>query len=312
MQIKPALSLKEISQLLNAEFAGDADALVTGINEIHMVRKGDITFVDHPKYYQKALQSKASFVLINARIDSPADKSLVFSEDPFRDFVYLIRKFNPFIPADSMVSDLASVGEGTVIQPGAFVGHNVTIGENCVIHSNVSIYDGCTIGNDVIIHANSVIGADAFYFQKRPEGTRKLVSGGSVIIHDHVEIGALCTVDRGVSGNTVIGEYTKLDNHIQIGHDTVVGKNCLFASAVIIAGVTTIEDDVILWGQVAINKDLTIGKGAVVLATSAVGKNLEGNKVYFGSPAEEARIKWKQLALTRKLPEIFEKLEKMP
>lgn len=131
---------------------------------------------------------------------------------------------------------------------------------------------------------------------------------GRVVIKDHVEIGACCTIDRGVSGDTIIDEYTKFDNHIQIGHDTYVGKRCLFAAAVAVAGVVRIEDDVILWGQVAVNKDIVIGKGAVLLGTSATDKSLMGNKVYFGAPAEEARMKWKEMALIRKLPEMWERL----
>ncbi|MCD4745068.1 MAG: UDP-3-O-(3-hydroxymyristoyl)glucosamine N-acyltransferase, partial [Bacteroidales bacterium] len=256
----------------------------------------------------KALNSKATTIIINKKVKCPDGKALLISNDPFKDYVSLVKKFRPFERSNTMISNTAEIGKGTIIQPGAFIGNHVKVGKNCLIHANVSIYDHCIIGDNVIIHSNSVIGADAFYFQKRPEGTLKFESCGRVIIKDNVEIGALCSIDKGVSGDTIIGEYTKLDNHIQIGHDTVIGKNCLFASAVIIAGVSKIEDDVILWGQVAINKNLTIGKGAVVLATSSVGKDLESNKVYFGSPAVEARKKWKEIALIKKLPEIYKKL----
>ena len=137
----------------------------------------------------------------------------------------------------------------------------------------------------------------------------KMLSCGRVIIHDHVEIGACCTIDKGVSSDTIIGSGTKLDNHIHVGHDTVIGKNCLFAAQVGIAGVVTIEDDVILWGQVGVQKDLTIGKGAVVLGQSGVGKTLEGGKTYFGSPTQEARQKMKEIAMVKQLPELFEKMK---
>jgi UDP-3-O-[3-hydroxymyristoyl] glucosamine N-acyltransferase len=132
-----------------------------------------------------------------------------------------------------------------------------------------------------------------------------------VVIKDFVEIGANCTIDKGVSGDTIIDEYTKFDNHIQIGHDTYIGKRCLFASAVLVAGVTHVEDDVILWGQVAVNKDLTIGKGAILLGTSAIDKSIEGGKTYFGAPAVEAREKWKEMAMIRRLPEMYENLQKL-
>jgi UDP-3-O-[3-hydroxymyristoyl] glucosamine N-acyltransferase len=153
-----------------------------------------------------------------------------------------------------------------------------------------------------------VIGSDAFYFKKKPEGYDKMISAGRVVIHNRVEIGSLCSIDKGVSGDTIIGEGTKLDNQIHIGHDTVIGKNCLFAAQVGIAGVVIIEDDVILWGQVGVQKDLTIGKGAVILGKSGISKSIAGGKVYFGAPVEDARDKWKEMALIRKLPEIIEEL----
>ncbi len=305
MKFDEPIRLEDLAGILGAEFEGNPDFPVTGLNEIHMVEAGDLTFVDHPKYYDKALNSKATTILINKRVDCPDGKALLFHEKPFDAFVGLIRRFRPFVPVTSSISNSALIGEGTVIQPGAFVGNHVVIGKNCIIHSNVSIYDHCIIGDNVVIHANSVIGADAFYFQKRPEGYRKFESCGRVILHDNVEVGALCSIDRGVTGDTIIGRGTKLDNHCQIGHDTYIGADCLIGSHAAIAGVTRIEDEVILWGRVAINKDLVIGKGAVVLATSAVDKTLEGGKTYFGVPAEEVRKKWRELASLRQLPDFM-------
>ena len=311
MKLDKPYNLSKIASLINAEYDGAPGFKVLGLNEIHMVEPGDLTFVDHPKYYDKALQSKATTILINKRVERPEGKSLLFSEDPFTDYMKLIKKFRPFIPGTKMVSDTAEIDKGTVIQPGVFIGEHVKIGKNCIIHANVSIYDHTVIGNNVIIHSGTILGADAFYFQKRPTETIKFETCGRVVIKDHVEIGANCTIDKGVSGDTIIDEYTKFDNHIQIGHDTYVGKRCLFASAVLVAGVTRIEDDVILWGQVAVNKDLTIGKGAVLLGTSSIDKSIEGNKVYFGAPAIQARKKWKELVLIRKLPEMYEQLKKL-
>ena len=301
-------TLKEIAGMINAKFIGDEGFEVKGINEIHMVEAGDLTFVDHPKYYNKALNSKATTILINKKIDCPEGKALLISKDPFKDYVSLAKKFRPFVPANSQVSESALIGEGTVIQPGAFVGNNVSIGKNCIIHANACIYDHTVIGDNVIIHSNAVLGTDAYYFQKRQDGYHKLESCGRVVIGNNVEIGALCAIDKGVSGDTIISDGTKMDNHSQVGHDTYIGKNCLIGSQAAIAGVTRIEDDVILWGVVAVNKDLVIGKGAVVLATTAVDKSLEGGKTYFGVPAIEARKKWKEMAALRRLPEIIEHL----
>lgn len=294
--------------MIDAAFAGSPDFAITGINEIHKVENGDLTFVDHPKYYDKALKSKATTIIINKEVDCPPGKALIFSDDPFRDYVYLTKHFRPFEPSQSMISSTAIIGEGTVLQPNVFVGNHVIIGKNCIIHPNVSIYDHSVIGDHVIIHSGTIIGADAFYFKRRPEYWDKMESCGRVVIEDNVEIGASCTVDKGVSGDTVIGKGTKLDNLIQIGHDTVIGKNCLFASQVGVAGCVIVEDDVILWGQVGVQKDLTIGKGAVVLGQSGISKSIEGSKTYFGSPVQEAREKMKELALMKKLPEILGKL----
>jgi UDP-3-O-[3-hydroxymyristoyl] glucosamine N-acyltransferase len=302
-------SLQEIAGLLNARYDGDQDFEITGINEIHMVAPGDLTFVDHPKYYDKALNSKATTIIINKEVARPEGKALIISDDPFRDYVWLAKHFRPFESCNTTVSPTAQIGDGTVLQPGAFIGNHVKIGKNCIIHSNVSIYDHTVIGDDVIIHANSVIGADAYYFQKKPAGYRKMESCGRVVLKDRVEIGALCSIDKGVSGDTIIDEGTKFDNHVQVGHDTYIGKNCLIGAHCAIAGVTRIEDDVILWGRVAVNKDLVVGKGAIVLATSAIDKSIEGGITYFGAPAEEARKKWREMVYIKRLPELFEKLK---
>lgn len=309
MKFPQPYALKQIAKIIGCSFVGPDDFPVLGMNEIHVVQPGDIVFVDHPKYYDKALQSKATTILINKRVECPEGKALIFSDAPFDDYMKLVKRFRPFQASSNMISETAEIGEGTIIQPGAFIGNKVKIGKNCIIHANVSIYDHCILGNNVIIHSGTVIGADAFYFQKRAEETVKFESCGRVVIKDHVEIGANCTIDKGVSGDTIIDEYTKFDNHIQIGHDTYIGKRCLFASAVLVAGVTHVEDDVILWGQVAVNKDLTIGKGAILLGTSAIDKSIEGGKTYFGAPAVEAREKWKEMAMIRRLPEMYEMLK---
>ncbi|RPG35783.1 MAG: UDP-3-O-(3-hydroxymyristoyl)glucosamine N-acyltransferase [Muricauda sp. TMED12] len=311
MKFPKTYTLKEISEIIETDFVGDKDFPVLGMNEIHVVEEGDIVFVDHPKYYDKALQSKATIILINKEVDCPEGKALLISDDPFRDFNTLTRHFKPFETASSAIADSAEIGKGTVIQPNVFIGNHVVIGKNCVIHPNVTIYDGCIIGDNVTIHAGTVLGADAFYYKNRPEGFDKLLSGGNVVIEDNVDVGAGCTIDRGVTGSTTIKEGSKLDNQIQVGHDTVIGKKCLIASHVGIAGCCIIEDEVTLWGQVGITSGATIGKKAVILAQSGISKSLEGGKTYFGYPAEEAREKLKQIAYIKKIPEILKKLKKI-
>ena len=309
MKFPKVQSLQEIADILQCEFVGDAGFPVHGMNEIHVVEPGDIVFVDHPKYYDKALQSAATIVLINKKVDCPEGKALLISDDPFRDFNTLTKHFKPFQSSNAAIADSAIIGDGTIIQPNTFVGNHVVIGKNCLIHSNVAIYDHTIIGDNVIIHAGTVLGADAFYYKKRPEGFDQLVSGGRVVIEDNVGIGALCTIDRGVTGDTTIGAGTKIDNQVHVGHDTVIGKKCLIASQTGIAGCVIIEDEVTMWGQVGTTSGITIGAKAVIMGQTGVTKSVDGGKSYFGTPIEESREKLKQLANVKRIPEILNKLK---
>lgn len=309
MKFPKTYSLSEIASILDCKYVGDSQFPVHGMNEIHVVEPGDIVFVDHPKYYDKALNSAATIILINKEVDCPEAKALLISDDPFRDFNKLTQHFKPFNASKSAIAPSAKIGENTIIQPNCFIGNNVVIGDNCVIHSNVSIYDETVIGNNVTIHAGTVLGASAFYYKNRPEGFDQLLSGGRVVIKDNVDIGALCTIDRGVTGDTTIGEGSKLDNQIQIGHDTVLGKKCLIASQTGIAGCVVVEDEVTIWGQVGVKSGITIAKGTVLYAQSGLGHSTEAGKTYFGSPAGDAREKFKEMAYIKQIPEILKKLK---
>ncbi len=311
MKFPISYTLKQIAEIISAKYIGNEDFPVLGMNEIHVVCPGDIVFVDHPKYYDKALHSAATIVLINKEVECPEGKALLISDDPFRDFNKLTSFFRPFQPSNVSISESAKIGKNSIIQPNCFIGNNVSIGENCTIHANVVIYDDSIIGNNVTIHSGTILGASAFYYKKRLEGFDQLISGGRVVIEDNVDIGALCTIDRGVTGDTTIGEGSKLDNQIQVGHDTLIGKKCLIASQTGIAGCVVIEDEVTLWGQVGVKSGITIAKGTVIYAQSGLGISTEEHKTYFGTPAEEARGKFKEMAYIKKIPEIIEKLNKI-
>ncbi len=307
MKFPQVHTLAQIATIIDVDYIGDANFPIYGMNEIHVVKNGDIVFVDHPKYYQAALESAASVILINKEVECPEGKALLISEDPFSDFNKLTLFFKPFQKALSLVSSTAKIGNNTIIQPNVFIGNNVIIGENCLIHPNVTIYDNTIIGNNVTIHSNTVIGADAFYYKNRTNYRDKLISGGNVVIKDNVDIGASCTIDKGVSASTIIGKGTKLDNQVQIGHDTTIGEKCLFASQVGVAGCVVIENEVILWGQVGVKSGITIAERTEVFAQSGIVNPTTKNKKYFGSPAVEARDKFKELAYIKKLPEIIKK-----
>lgn len=311
MKFPKPISIDELRSIVGVPLTviGDTQRSVEGLNEIHAVEEGDVTFVDHPKYYDAVLNGKASFVFIDREPESACGKTLLVCEDPFTPYQALVRHFRQFVPQNVFVHPSAQIGEGTVLQPGVFVGTDVRIGKNCIIHSNVSIYDHTVIGDNVVIQANSVIGGDAFYFKRRPDRWDKMISCGSVVIGNDVEIGALCTIDKGVSSPTIIGDGCKFDNHVQVGHDTVIGKHCLIGCHCSIAGTTVIEDECLIWAHVAVNKSLVVRKGTTVLATSAVDKSTKEGSVLFGVPAIEATKKWRELASLRMLPSWMEKIE---
>lgn len=307
MRFPSPQTLRQIADLIQAEFIGNEDFPVLGINEIHRVEKGDIVFVDHPKYYDKALESAATVVLINKNVPCPEDKALLISDDPFRDFVKIGQHFMTSTPSFESISKNAKIGEGTHISPNVTIENEVVIGKNCFIHPNVVVGERTQIGDNVIIHAGTVLGGDAFYYKKRETGFDKLKSVGNIIIENNVEIGANCTIDRGVTASTIIGEGTKMDNQIQVGHDTIIGKMCLIASQVGIAGCCIIENEVTLWGQAGITSGVRIGAKAIISAKSGVSKSLEGGKLYMGSPAEEGKAAYKKYVLLNRLPELFKK-----
>ena len=311
MQFPSPISIQWIAEFINARIAGNSDGSATGINEIHKVETGDLVFVDHPKYYDKCINSAASFIIINKEYSVPEGKAILIVDQPFEAYCKIVNHFRPFEPSSKMISDTAAIGEGTFIYPGVFVGHHVQIGKNCIIHPNVTVMDHCIIGDNVIIQSGSVIGSNAFYYNGKKDRElwyKKMPDCGRVIIEDDVEIGAGCTIDRGVSHDTVIGKGTKMDNMIHIGHDTVTGKNCLIAAQVGIAGVVTLKDGVTLWGQVGVSKTLTIGENAVIYGQSGVGGDVEGNKTYLGSPVQEAKLKSKELVWVKRIPELWEKV----
>ncbi len=311
MKFPSPVSIKWMADFLGAQLIGNTNGNATGINEIHKVEDGDLVFVDHPKYYDTCIKSAATFIIINKAVDCPDGKALLVVEQPFEAYLKIVKHFRPFEVADKLISDKAVIGNGTYIYPNTFIGHHVTIGDNCLIHPNVTILDYCIIGNNVTIQAGTVIGADAFYYNTKKDRNvwyKKMESCGRVVIEDDVEIGANCTIDRGVTNDTIIGSGTKMDNLIHIGHDSVIGKNCLFAAQVGIAGAVNIGNGVILWGQVGVSKTLTIGDNTVVYAQSGVPASLEGGKVYFGSPAELAKDKMKELVWLKRIPELWKKV----
>lgn len=307
MKFEKTQTLKDIAALIGAEMVGAEDHMITGINEIHRVEEGDIVFVDHPKYYDKALNSKATTILIDKEVECPEGKALLVTKNPFDDFNKITKHFRPLVFLHERIGDGTMIDASAQLYPNVVIGHNCTIGKNVIIYAGAVIGDNCILEDDVIVGPNSVIGHYAFYYKRKESGYDRMHTCGGVHLKEKVEIGALCTIDAGVTAMTTIGYGTKIDNQVHIGHDTIVGEHCLFAANVGLAGCVVVEDRVTLWGQVGCASDVVLGEGAVVLAQSGISKSLEGGKTYFGSPCGEVKIKFRELAAVRRLPEIMEK-----
>lgn len=278
-------TLQSIAEIIGAKMIGDEDFPVFGTNEIHRVKAGEIVFVNHPKYYEKALNSAATVILIDKEVDCPPGKALLISDDPFRDFNKINTHFKRIFNFTKELHDI-EVGDGTHIHPSAVIGNEVRIGKNCLIFPNVVIGDGTIIGDNVTIQSGTVLGGDAFYYRKHNGEFDRLISVGNVIIQNRVEIGNNCTIDRGVTDSTIIGEGSVLDNQIQIGHDTIIGKRCMIASLTGIAGCCILEDEVTVWGQVGMASGVRVASGTVLLGKTGVNKDLKKG-TYFGPLAEE-------------------------
>ena len=311
MKFPAPVQLSDVASWIGAQIIGDAGMYATGINEIHRVETGDLAFVDHPKYYRTCIESAASFIIIDRETDFPEGKVLLVVDQPFEAYLTIVRRYRSAPVQTDMISGDAVISEGTILHPGVCIGAQVSIGRDCVIHPNVTIRDHCIIGDRVVIQSGSVIGSEPFYYnakRQRDVWYKRMESCGRVIIEDDVEIGASCTIDRGVTHDTRIGAGTKMDNMVHIGHDTIIGRNCLFAAQVAVAGAVEIGEGVILWGQVGVSKTLTIGAHAVVLSQSGVAGSLEGGRTYFGTPAMDASQKKRELVWVKRISEMWDRL----
>ena len=305
MNLPEAISAADLAQKIDARLIGDGNIRITGLNEIHKVRPGDLMFCDNEKYFRPALQSAASVVLLHKEAACPAGKALLIVDDPFSVYNGLVKAHRPIQPLSAPTGRGSVVHPSTVIEPGVVIGNHVRIGRHCYLQANVVVRDHTVIGDHVTIQSGSIISNDAFYFKKHPDRYEEWRSGGRVVIEDRVNIGAGCTIAKGVSGDTIIGAGSKLDCQVHIGHGAVLGKNCLLAGQVGIGGKTVLGDNVVLYGQVGVAQNLTIGDNVVVLAKSGISKSLAGDKVYFGYPAGEIKTRYRELAALRHLPKLI-------
>jgi UDP-3-O-[3-hydroxymyristoyl] glucosamine N-acyltransferase len=300
MTFDQPVPVTQIATWIGATLKGNTALILEGINEIHKVRAGDITFVDHPKYYEASLSSAASAIIVPNDMPCPDGKCLLIVEKPFLAYELIVNRYRPL---EALVPDEDSQGvhPSAIIEQGAIIGQHTRIGKHSHIQAGAIIRPYSYIGERVIIQSGAVIGAQAFYFKKWPEGYQAWTGCGRVIIEDDVWIGAGTTIAQGVSGDTIIGQGTKIDCQVQIGHGVVIGKHCILAAQIGIAGKSKIGDWCTIYGQVGIAQNLTIGDRTTVWAQSGISKDLEDGKTWFGSPAIEARDKLKEMAAIRML-----------
>lgn len=327
-------TLGELAALVAGEIDGDPEVEIRGVAEIHNATPGTISYLHSPKYKKYLLTTEASGVVVtpdeevgdlNAiRVDHPA---LSFSRilDHFAPSTGAAAEIHPtaLIGADvrmgqdvsvgayAVIEDGAELGDNVVIGPQSLVGRESKIGESTELKFHTVVYPRCLIGKKVTIHSGTVIGSDGFGYITHEGIHHKTPQIGRVVVEDNVEIGANCTIDRGTIGDTVIGEGSKLDNLVQIAHNVKLGKGCLVAALVGIAGSTVVGDYVAFGGQSGATDHIEIGAHARIAAKTGVTKSLPGGRTYAGMPARDIWEKNRMDALVRRLPDLVKKVKQL-
>lgn len=322
-------TLEQINDVLKGEIVGATSQLITAPEQLERSSSSEISFIGHKKYEKLWAISKACVAVVNEDISIEPGENRAFIKVKNADLAMsqVLELYAPPTPLFSIdihptatVDSSVTIGTGTRIGAGSYIGPNVVLGENVTIYPNVTILDECTIGKntviwsgsvirershlgtDCIVHPNATIGADGFGFRPCPErGLVKIPQIGNVIIGNWVEIGANTCVDRGKFSSTVLGDGCKIDNLVQIGHNSILGKFCIMAGNSGLAGSVTLGNGVIIGGSASIKDHTSIGDGAIVGAGSGVTGDIEAGKIMLGYPAVEARDALKQWAILKRL-----------
>lgn len=334
-----SLSLQQLADLCEARLrGGHPDQIIRSAADIASAQPGQVTQLTSNRYLPYLGRSKASACFVSDTFktdDVPEGLGLLCCPDPEMSFiraVELLHAEQPYgggIAAQAVLAESARVGADVHIGPyavigdnavigdrcqilaGAYIGRHVRLGKGCRIYPYAVIYDGVELGNHVIIHSGAIIGADGFGYKYRNNRYVKVPQVGNVVIEDHVEVGANACIDRGALGSTVIGAGTKIDNLVQIGHNTKVGKNVIMCGLTGVSGSCTIEDGVILAGSSGIADHVTIGRGAVIMARAGIADDVPAGKQMFGSPAKDKREAYKEQIALAKLPELIKTIKIM-
>jgi len=328
-----------IAEFLNGQVDGNPEEVVSDVSKIEEGKPGSLSFLANPKYEKYIYGTKASIVIVNRdfKPEKPLATTLIRVDNAYEAFASLLDLAEKSKPVKSGISKRSGIHEGaivgkevyvgdfTVISEGAvvgdnvqlypqvYIGENVTIGDNTILYPGVKVYHDCSIGNDCILHAGVVVGADGFGFVPNEENNyRKVPQVGTVIIEDHVEVGANTTIDRATMGSTIVRKGVKLDNLIMVAHNVEIGENTVIAGQTGIAGSTTIGKNCMLAGQVGLIGHIRIADGVKIAAQSGIIKDIkkEGTAIQ-GSPGMDFKDYYKSYAIFKRLPEIAEQLREI-
>jgi UDP-3-O-[3-hydroxymyristoyl] glucosamine N-acyltransferase len=327
-----ALNLSELARWVDGDIVrGELDLSLTGMAALDAASPHDVSFLGNVKYHGQFLQTQAAAIIVPRGVtDGPPNAALVAVDNPSLAFAVVVRHFaaatRKFVPgihprafvdpsavldptkvrvnAGAVVMAGAVIGDGSDIGPNAVISDDVVIGKDCCIMANVSIRERCVLGDRVFLQPGAVIGADGYGYEFSGGRHIKIDQVGIVEIGDDVEVGANTTIDRARFGKTIVGEGTKIDNLVQIGHNVIIGKHCLIVSQTGISGSSRLGDYVTVAGQVGIAGHVKIGSRTQLGARSGVSSNLAGDAVYAGKPAQPIREEMKMVALVRRLPKL--------
>ena len=333
------LTLSELARWVDGDIVrGELDSSYGGMAALDAAGPGDVSFLGNEKYHGQFLDSKAGVVIVpRGETGGRPEMALIAVENPTLAFSVVVRHFaaatrrfapgihptasvdpcaqlNPErvrIHAGAVIMAGAKIGDGTEIGANSVVGEDVIIGSDCHLMSNVAIRERCVIGDRVHLQPGAVIGSDGFGYELSQGRHVKVDQVGIVEIGNDVEIGANTTVDRARFGKTIIGEGTKIDNLVQIGHNVIIGKHCLIVSLTGISGSTRIGDYVTIAGQVGVVGHITIGDKATITARAGVTTSLPGGAIYAGRPAQPFNEDIKLRASVRRLPKLIERIKKL-
>jgi len=328
----------QINSKLKAKFHFINEIELNNVSELNEAENNSVCFYENPKYLEQLQNCKAGLIIVpeDFNLNLKPDANLIFVQKPYFTFMLLVKFWLEFdsknhnnqisetaiIPASvqlgknvsighySVIGENSVIGDNTIIDSNTIIERNVKIGNNCHLFSNVSIYEDCIIKNKVIIHSGCVIGSDGFGYLFHEGKQVKIPQVGNVVIEDDVEIGSNTSIDRATISSTIIGEGTKIDNLVQIGHNCIIGKNSILCAQVGLAGSTIVGDCVFLAGQVGVAGHLKIDDGAMIGAQSGVNHSIPKNSKYFGTPAIEAGLKKRIIASEKRIPEVVRFVKK--